>query len=316
MISVCMATYNGEKFIEQQLASILHQTIQPDEVIISDDNSSDNTCEIIKNFIKKNSLNENWKLYINDTNLGYPQNFYVAMSKCKGDIVFLADQDDIWKNDKIEKMVDILEKYPKIDVLSCNHNLIDVNGEIIHSYIPRIRSKKTSLYPVDAKDILKGFHWPGMTIAYRNTFYKKIEKSLNGSNIAHDFALCITAASQEAFYFYNYIGAFHRRHSSNTGLSEHRISKLLNLDRKLRDIKVYNTMLENSLKLKPIISKTTYNLIDIKLQLSKKRYNYLACRNFCGILKMYALNLKILRVSSLFSDFWLLIFGDYKKLEK
>ncbi|MEN2776301.1 glycosyltransferase [Acetivibrio clariflavus] len=316
MISVCMATYNGERYIEQQLKSILDQTLQPDEVIISDDNSSDNTCEIIKKFIKKNSLEKSWKLFVNDINLGYPQNFYAAMSKCKGDIVFLADQDDIWKNDKIEKMVDILEKNPKIDVLSCNHSLIDDNGKVIRSYIHRTGNKKSFLYPIYTKDVLRGFHWLGMTIAYRNTFYKKIEKSLDGSGIAHDFALCVTAASQKAFYFYSYIGAFHRRHSNNTSMSEHRVVKLLNLNRKLRDIQVYNTMLEKALKLEPVIGETTYNLINKRLELSKKRYSYLICRNFYGILKMYALNSEILRISSLISDLWLLMFGDYKKIKK
>ena len=103
-VSVCMGTYNGETYIEQQLNTILRQTKAPEEVILCDDGSTDNTVSIIERFIRKNGLDGKWKLYRNKINKGYPSNFYYACSLCNEEIVFLADQDDIWKNDKIEKM--------------------------------------------------------------------------------------------------------------------------------------------------------------------------------------------------------------------
>ena len=111
MISVCIATYNGEKFLKLQLLSILNQISPKDEVIISDDGSTDNTLQIINDF-----NDPRIKLYhhkrkiifkkspIKNMNLA-SQNFGYALSKCKGDIIFLADQDDIWKQNKVKRCV-------------------------------------------------------------------------------------------------------------------------------------------------------------------------------------------------------------------
>lgn len=100
--TVVMATYNGEKYIIEQLESIKNQSCIPDEVIIRDDCSNDNTVKIIKEFIETNNLNENWKVTINERNLGYADNFRTATMSATGDLIFFSDQDDIWKLDKIE----------------------------------------------------------------------------------------------------------------------------------------------------------------------------------------------------------------------
>ena len=85
-ISVAIASYNGGRFIEKQLDSILKQTRPVDEVIICDDGSTDNTVEICRNFIEKNSLT-NWEISVNPKNVGYCFNFYGAIAKTKGDII-------------------------------------------------------------------------------------------------------------------------------------------------------------------------------------------------------------------------------------
>ncbi|MCQ2441204.1 MAG: glycosyltransferase [Clostridia bacterium] len=99
-ISVAMTSYNGEKFIKTQLSSLLKQIRKPDEVIIVDDVSTDNTVEIIKDFITENGLYD-WKLTVNEENLGFKQNFKKALSLATGDIIFLCDQDDDWCEDTI-----------------------------------------------------------------------------------------------------------------------------------------------------------------------------------------------------------------------
>ena len=93
MISIAMATYNGEKFLRYMLDSILSQTYQDIELIICDDNSSDSTCLILKEYEKNNSR---IKLYFNESNLGFIKNFEKAISLCSGDYIALSDQDDIW----------------------------------------------------------------------------------------------------------------------------------------------------------------------------------------------------------------------------
>lgn len=100
-ISVVIATYNGERFLEQQLNSILEQTVLPDELIVSDDNSSDSTREIVEQFAKKTSFPVS--LLLNDKNKrGYTQNFQNALGSVTGDLIFLSDQDDVWFPQKIE----------------------------------------------------------------------------------------------------------------------------------------------------------------------------------------------------------------------
>ena len=80
MISIAMTTYNGEKFVIKQLQSLLNQTLQPDEVIIHDDRSSDSTPELVQKFIKENNLT-NWHFSVNEKNLGYKQNFYETIKQ-------------------------------------------------------------------------------------------------------------------------------------------------------------------------------------------------------------------------------------------
>lgn len=106
-VSVALCTYNGESFVEEQLDSILSQTRKPDEIIICDDNSVDATPDIASRYEEEfpNIIN----LYINDENLGVRKNFEKCISLCSGDAIVISDQDDVWKQDKVEKQVDILE---------------------------------------------------------------------------------------------------------------------------------------------------------------------------------------------------------------
>lgn len=108
--SVVMCTYNGASHIYFQLKTINNQTRKPDEVIIQDDGSTDNTVNIIRKFIYDNSLQDLWKLYENPVNLGRKKNFMDAISKTTSDIIFLSDQDDIWDEKKIEIMSGVMEK--------------------------------------------------------------------------------------------------------------------------------------------------------------------------------------------------------------
>lgn len=103
MISVCMATYNGEKYIKEQIESILSQIGSHDELIISDDMSSDETVDVIKSIDDRRI-----KLYYHQENHGFVKNFENALSKAKGDVIFLSDQDDIWLPNKVKKTLTAL----------------------------------------------------------------------------------------------------------------------------------------------------------------------------------------------------------------
>ena len=106
MISVCIATYNGERFIREQIDSILRQLSSDDEIIVSDDGSTDDTISII------NSIDDKRIRIIEGPSKHSPtQNFECAMKEAKGDYIFLADQDDVWKPNKVEVCIKWLQNY-------------------------------------------------------------------------------------------------------------------------------------------------------------------------------------------------------------
>lgn len=101
-VSIVMCTYNGEKFLTEQINSILNQTYPIHELIIQDDSSTDHTWDIIQEYAKKCSL---IKPLRNDINQGFNHNFKQAILRAEGELIAIADQDDIWYPEKIEKQV-------------------------------------------------------------------------------------------------------------------------------------------------------------------------------------------------------------------
>jgi glycosyltransferase involved in cell wall biosynthesis len=98
LVSVAIATYNGEKFLRQQLDSIYSQTYKNIEVVVTDDCSTDSTVEILEQYKQEQGL----RYLVNEKNIGFVRNFEKAISLCKGEYIALSDQDDVWKPEKIE----------------------------------------------------------------------------------------------------------------------------------------------------------------------------------------------------------------------
>lgn len=128
--SVALCSYNGEKYIFKQLESIVNQTKRVDEIIICDDGSDDQTISIIEKFSEKKDVNI--RIYNNSHNLGYIRNFEKAISLCSGDIIFLADQDDIWMPQKVEVVLNYFTTNPHISYVFTNALLI--NESDVESY--------------------------------------------------------------------------------------------------------------------------------------------------------------------------------------
>ena len=117
-----MTTYNGEKFLREQIDSILAQSIQDFELVVCDDCSSDSTIEILEGYQQSD---KRIKVYKNESNLGFKKNFEKAISLCDGEYIALCDQDDIWSPDHLEVLKDAI----KDKILACgNAELIDKDG--------------------------------------------------------------------------------------------------------------------------------------------------------------------------------------------
>jgi len=121
-----MATYNGSRFIEKQIQSILPQLSYNDELVIVDDCSSDQTVNLIQKFIDSRI-----KLWENTRNLGAIKNFEKAILSAEGDIIFISDQDDIWCPDKISEFVNIFTQQKEVTLVISNLQVIDEDDNLI-----------------------------------------------------------------------------------------------------------------------------------------------------------------------------------------
>ena len=162
--TVLITTYNGQDYILDQMKSIYNQTITPDEVVIIDDHSSDDTVKIIEDFINMNNLSS-WLLLENKNNKGWKANFHDGISLTHGEAVLFCDQDDIWMPRKIEIEVGLLEENPDANVICSEQKYFYDNN-----YCFPDDMKRVSLYkPVERgfeREIKKRFE-------YWNTFRKK-----------------------------------------------------------------------------------------------------------------------------------------------
>lgn len=126
-ISIAMATYNGAKYLQAQLDSFATQTQLPDELIVCDDGSTDQTLKILEEFAKKVPFQV--RIYCNEKRLGFAANFGRAMSLCSGDVVFLSDQDDYWLHNKIEYVYANFKEHPDVWLII---NDAEITNESLH----------------------------------------------------------------------------------------------------------------------------------------------------------------------------------------
>ena len=124
-VSVVMCAYNGQKFLHEQLSSIVKQTRRPNEIIICDDCSTDNSWAILKRFELLAPFAV--RLRRNSSNIGVTANFESGLQMATGDIVFLCDQDDVWRSDKIESTIKIFGRDPEIGMVFTDGELVDQN---------------------------------------------------------------------------------------------------------------------------------------------------------------------------------------------
>lgn len=308
--AVAIALYNGERFLYKQLESIRLQSKVPDQVVLCDDGSTDSTVAIAREYIREHGLEEKWMVVINEENLGYARNFFKAMSLCRADLVFLADQDDIWKADKVEKMTAVMEKNPQISLLSCKFEIIDAEDRVMRGILARPQRETFGLKAISNKDLLRVFYWLGMLMCVRESYLKELLPVAKELPIAHDRVLSHCAADRKQFFEYDYVGAYHRRHENNTAREEHRITKLLDLPKKLREIDISKQLWQDILKAELPLSQSSRQEIEDRLVLLEMRRVALREKNLSKILRLYSNDRsRYLRKTSLLCDIWLVIFG-------
>ena len=138
-ISIAMATYNGERYLEDQLDSILRQTLQPYELVVSDDGSRDRTIDVVERFAQRAPFPV--RVYRNEVNLGFGGNFFRAASECRGDWISFSDQDDLWLPTKLSDCAEAIAKTSDLAMVLqkaklCNEKL-EWGGRMIPDSIRR-----------------------------------------------------------------------------------------------------------------------------------------------------------------------------------
>jgi len=198
MNTVCVATYNGEAFIEQQLRSILAQIATGDEVIVSDDGSTDNTLKIV-DFIgdKRIRVRHSKAHYFRD-------NFVEMLQEAKGDIIFLSDQDDVWLPGKYERCIAELKT---ADLVCTNSQMTDAELNVTEPNFFRIYHSG----PGVLKNALNNTYY-GSCMAFRRNLLDKALPMPSTHEIGHDLWLGLVAEMTGKVRFIETPYLLYRRH--------------------------------------------------------------------------------------------------------
>ena len=235
LVSVAMATYNGEKYIATQLKTIVNQTYSNIEIVITDDASSDNTVQLIKDFQQKYNF---IKLFVNTVNDGVTKTFENSFKNAAGDFIAISDQDDIWELNKIETLLSQLENE---DAIYSNSLLVDKDGQSLNKDFKSLMVLK-SYY--DGSPFLIGNCVPGHTILMKADFVKNILPI--PAEIMFDRWISFCAAGNNGIKYVDMLLVHYRQHESNAigvGKSKNkktRKTKKEKFDIKLAELKVMN----------------------------------------------------------------------------
>lgn len=216
-----MCTYNGAGFLQQQLDSLAQQTRQPDEIIICDDVSSDDSVAIAQAFAEKSGLKVH--VHQNAQNLGYVKNFEKAISLCTQDLIFLCDQDDLWQPNKIEQIVRVFDTEPSVGLVLHDFCWIDEVNQPYPGPIDTYGPAKLSAaqLPQEIKDhsisvFMEPYPraWCGCMMAYRRSFNDVVLPIFPGKG-HDDWILKILAPITETRFIADSL-VHYRMHQKNT----------------------------------------------------------------------------------------------------
>ncbi len=213
--SVAMCTYNGAKFLQEQLRSIAAQSMPVQEIIICDDCSTDETCAIVDTFSRQHP--GIIRLYRNSTRLGYSQNFAQALSLCRGGIIFLSDQDDSWLPTRVERIAALFASDDRCAVVSVaaivTDESLNPNGKRL---LPMFRSLDEKPSTFSARIHQSSAY--GCTLAFRASLYPLIFPI--SPHWGHDNWICFIASRFTEIRGIEDPLMFYRRHSASTGVND------------------------------------------------------------------------------------------------
>jgi glycosyltransferase involved in cell wall biosynthesis len=214
-LSVAMCTYNGARYLEEQLQSITAQARPPDELVICDDASQDNTRRLLEEFAQRAP----WPvgLRFNPTNLGYTKNFEQAIAYCSGDIIVLCDQDDVWRSDKLQVIEATLAAAPDAGLVFSDAEIIDEDSRPQGYSLWQCANLSKQRFGLltsghAAQALLVQNAVTGATMAFRAQFKELVLPIPAGGLIIHDWWIALLIGSVSKIVAINQPLISYRRH--------------------------------------------------------------------------------------------------------
>lgn len=228
MVAILMSTYNGEKYLKEQINSILHQSEKQWNLFIRDDGSTDKTREIVQEFC---SLDERIKFISGQKNLGASLSFFELLKSIDSEYYMFCDQDDFWLDHKVSSSLSFIkmkEKENKSIPILCyadcyvvNKNLEKVSDSFMKEsglVIQKFRKKEYLL--------MKNFS-PGCTYIFNRSAVSLITKMKNVP--MHDWAAMLSVSRAGLIFFMTQKHLLYRQHETNViGVEKFNISNVLN----------------------------------------------------------------------------------------
>lgn len=277
-IDVLMATYNGEKYLKEQIDSILNQTYQNIHLIISDDCSTDKTREILKTYEE----NERISVFYQEKNLGYVKNFEFLLKQVENNLYMLSDQDDFWMPEKIEKSVEKLQN-ENLDLVFGDLEVVDENLNTIYNSFSKFmlldRKIKRELNTNKLQYLYNCM--TGCTILSKKEFLDKIlPLPTNSKYMIHDYwmGLVISLNGKIGYLEETYIK--YRQHGNNqvgTDKISHKFKKLEQVRNLFIDVKlgIFETYVQNPNIFPEELQLLNQKALDyFKMLQTKKHFNF------------------------------------------
>jgi len=206
LVSVALATYNGERYLRRQLDSIVGQTYRNIEIVVSDDCSSDGTVALLDEYRRTHGIT----CRVNERNVGFVRNFERALSDCKGDFIALSDQDDIWLADKVETLVREIGSH---SLVYTDAFLINGNDEILPGSLMEV----SGVRPVSGncfEYFVCNNCVTGCTAMFRKNLLETAIPIPEGETY-HDWWLAVVASRRDGVLYYPGKLTQYRQHGSN-----------------------------------------------------------------------------------------------------
>lgn len=253
LISIALCTYNGERYLAEQLDSILLQTYPRLEIVISDDCSSDATPALLQDYARRDSR---IVLLKNAANVGFVKNFERALLACRGDYIALADQDDVWLPNKIDNLFnaigDALLIYSRVD-------LIDSQGAPIDRIFPSVKRLSGRC----ALSLMFDNCVTGHACLLRREMLGKALPMPEGL-LAHDQWLAIVAAASGRLVAGSEVLSHYRMHSSNALLQSKKKRKETKLEKAMTKYRRYVALMDAVLERNLLNASDTVLLAELK----------------------------------------------------